>query len=86
VRIQIGQKIHGALLAASMQFMRERVMDVYMENYEKTNFADDAEVHRCKRPTEGLKHLHELGHGRRWSWVLLSVFFKLLLEVVDEDG
>jgi hypothetical protein len=66
--------------------MRKRAMDVYMENYKKTNSADDVEVHRCKRPTERLKHLHELGHGRRWSWVLLSVFFKHLLEVVDEDG
>jgi hypothetical protein len=42
-------------------------MDVYMENYKKTNSADDAEVHRCKRPTEGLEHLHELRHGQRWS-------------------
>jgi hypothetical protein len=31
-RIQMGQKIHGALLTASTQFMRKRVMDVYMEN------------------------------------------------------
>jgi hypothetical protein len=27
-----------------MQFMRERPMDVYMEDYKKTNSADDAEV------------------------------------------
>jgi hypothetical protein len=31
-RIQIGQKIHGALLTASTQFMKKRAMDVYMEN------------------------------------------------------
>jgi hypothetical protein len=85
-KIHIGQKIHDALLTASTQFTREWAVDVYMENYKKTNSTNDAEVHHCKRPTEGLKHLHELGHGRRWSWVLLSVFFKLLLEVVDEDG
>jgi hypothetical protein len=64
----MGQKIHGALLTASTQFMRKRTMDVYLENYMKTNSTDDAEVHRCKRPTEGLKRLHELSHGRRWSW------------------
>jgi hypothetical protein len=33
-----------------------------------------------------LEHLHELSHGRHWSWVLLSVFFELLLEVVNEDN
>jgi hypothetical protein len=66
-RIQIGPKIHGALLTASTQFMRERAMDVYMENYKKANSANDADVHRCKRPTEGLEHLHELSHGQRWS-------------------
>jgi hypothetical protein len=31
-RIQMGQKIHGALLTASTQFMRKRAMDVYMKN------------------------------------------------------
>jgi hypothetical protein len=31
-KIYIGQKIHDALLTASMQFMREWAMDVYMEN------------------------------------------------------
>jgi hypothetical protein len=44
--------------------MRKRAMDVYMENYKKTNSADDAEVHCYKRPAEGLEHLHELRHGR----------------------
>jgi hypothetical protein len=44
-RIHIGQKINGALLTASTQFVRKRAMDVYMENYKKTNSADDAEVH-----------------------------------------
>jgi hypothetical protein len=24
---------------------------------------DNAEIHRCKRPAEGLKHLPDLGHG-----------------------
>jgi hypothetical protein len=43
--------------------MRKRTMDVYMENYKKTNSAEDVEVHRCKRPTEGFKRLHELRHG-----------------------
>jgi hypothetical protein len=59
----MGQKIHGAILTASTQFMRKRTMDVYMENYKKTNSAEDVEVHRCKRPTEGFKRLHELRHG-----------------------
>jgi hypothetical protein len=59
--------------------MREWAMDVYMENYKKTNSADDAEVHRCKRPTERLEHLHELRHGRRCSWGSSSVFSQLLL-------
>jgi hypothetical protein len=63
-RIHIGQKIHDALLAASTQFMREWAMDVYMENYKKKNSADNAEIHRYKRPTEGLERLHELRHGR----------------------
>jgi hypothetical protein len=27
----MGQKIHGALLTASTQFMRKRAMDVYIE-------------------------------------------------------
>jgi hypothetical protein len=40
VRIHIGQKIHDALLTASTQFMREWAMDVYMENYKKTNSTD----------------------------------------------
>jgi hypothetical protein len=31
----------------------------------KTNSADNAEVHLYKRPAEGLKHLHDLGHGRQ---------------------
>jgi hypothetical protein len=31
-RIQMGQKIQGALLTASTQFMRKRAMDVYVEN------------------------------------------------------
>jgi hypothetical protein len=61
----MGQKIHGALLTASTQFMRKRSMNVYMENYKKANSTDDAEVYRCKRPMEGLEHLHELSHGRR---------------------
>jgi hypothetical protein len=62
-RIHIGQKIHGALLTASSQFMRKRAMDVDMENYKKTNSANDAKVHCYKRPAEGLEHLHELRHG-----------------------
>jgi hypothetical protein len=33
--------------------MRKRAMDVYMENYKKTNSADDAEVHCYKCPAEG---------------------------------
>jgi hypothetical protein len=45
--------------------MREWAMDVYMENYKKTNSADNAEIHRYKRPAEGLERLHELRHGRR---------------------
>jgi hypothetical protein len=44
--------------------MRKWTMNVYMEKYKKANSADDAEVHRYKRPAEGLEHLHELRHGR----------------------
>jgi hypothetical protein len=40
-------------------------MDVYMENYKKTNSANDAEVHCYKCLAEGFERLHELGHGRR---------------------
>jgi hypothetical protein len=53
----------------------------------KTNAADDAEVHRCKRPTGGLEYLHELRHGRRCRPRFFSQSSSgLLLEVVDEDG
>jgi hypothetical protein len=44
------RKIHSALLTASTQFMRKRMMNVYMENYKKANSANDAEVHRYKCP------------------------------------
>jgi hypothetical protein len=66
-RIHIGQKIHGALLTTSTQFMRKRAMDVYMENYKKANSTDKAEIHHYKRSVEGLERLHELSHGRRSS-------------------
>jgi hypothetical protein len=59
------RKIHSALFTASTQFMRKWTMNVHMENYKKANSADDAEVHRYKRPAEGLEHLHALRHGRR---------------------
>jgi hypothetical protein len=44
--------------------MRKQTMNVYMENYKKTNSADNAEIYRYKRPVEGLERLHELRHGR----------------------
>jgi hypothetical protein len=44
--------------------MREWAMDVYMENYKKTNSADNVEIHCYKLPMEGLERLHELRHGR----------------------
>jgi hypothetical protein len=35
------------------------------EKLKEGKLADDAEIHRYKRPAEGLEHLHELRHGRR---------------------
>jgi hypothetical protein len=62
-------------------------MDVYMENKKKTNSADDAEIHRYKRPTEGFEHLHELRHGRRCGLRFFSrSSSEVLLEVVDKYG
>jgi hypothetical protein len=67
--------------------MRKRAMDVFMENHKKANSTDDAEIHRYKRPAEGLERLHELRHGRQCRLGLFSrSSSKLLLEVVDEDG
>jgi hypothetical protein len=61
-------------------------MNVYMENYKKANSADNAEVHRYKRPAEGLEHLHELRHGRRCRLGFFSrSSLELLLDVANED-
>jgi hypothetical protein len=83
-RIQIGQKIHGALLIASTQLMREQEMNVHIE---QTDSARDAEVHPYQRLAKKLEHLQELSHG----WRCRLGFFsrsssKLLLEVANEDG
>jgi hypothetical protein len=62
-------------------------MDVYMENYKKANSADNAEIHRYKRPAEVLERLHEQSHGRRYRMGFFSrSSSELLMEVVDEDG
>jgi hypothetical protein len=80
------RKIHSALLTASKQFMRKRTMNVYMENYQKANSTEDAEVHRYKRPAEELEHLHELRHGRRCRLGFFSrSSSELLLDVANED-
>jgi hypothetical protein len=78
-RIQIRQKIHGALLTASTQFIRKQAMNVYMKNQNQTDSAGDAEVHPYKCPVEGLEHLQERKHGWRCRQVsslcLLPSFF-----------
>jgi hypothetical protein len=82
----MGQKIHGALLTASTQYMRKWAMDVYMENEKKTNSTDDAEVHHYKHPEEGLEHLHERSHGWRCRLGFFSrSSLELHLKVVGED-
>jgi hypothetical protein len=69
--------------------MRKWMMNMYMEDYKKTNSADDAEVHRYKHLAEGLEHLHELRHGRRWSWgsslgLFPSSFWRLSMEAAKQ--
>jgi hypothetical protein len=62
------------------------MMNVYMENYKKSNSADDARVHCYKLPAEGLEHLHKLRHSRRCRLGFFSrSSFELLLDVANED-